>query len=132
MGLYGFIENYRNPWLKNEFNGGEKMDVGFLYQGMSGSPTTGSRSDLSYRGDNVTAYADGAYRLKEAPKADKADTKKDAGDEDKEDPVANPVDFTKLMEYTKFLEQGPVNGSDAVNAWKEKMDMESVIRKYVN
>ncbi|KAG0177312.1 hypothetical protein DFQ29_004982 [Apophysomyces sp. BC1021] len=109
MGLFGFIENYKNPWLKNEFAGGKKLDQGILYQGMSGSSTTGSRSDLAYRGDNETAYADGAYRIKEAPKE-------------------GPADYTKLMEFARFLEKAPVEGPDAAKAWKEQMDTDSVIR----
>ncbi|KAG0178737.1 hypothetical protein DFQ29_003069 [Apophysomyces sp. BC1021] len=108
MGLFGLIENYKNPWLKNEFSGGKKMDQGILYQGMSGS-TPGYRSDLGYLGDNETAYAASAYHIKEAPKK-------------------GPADFTRLMEFTRFLAQAPVEGEDAIKAWKERVNTDSVIR----
>ncbi|KAG0166507.1 hypothetical protein DFQ28_001388 [Apophysomyces sp. BC1034] len=109
MGLFGLIENYKNPWLKNEFAGGKKFDQGILYQGLSHSKTTGPFSDLAYRGDNLTAYANGAYRIKEAPRK-------------------GPDDYTRLMKFTRFLEGVPTKGPDAIKAWKEHVDTDSVIR----
>ncbi|KAG0177313.1 hypothetical protein DFQ28_006095 [Apophysomyces sp. BC1034] len=94
MGLFGFLESYKNPWLKNEFAGGKKFDQGILYQGMSASAKFKSRSDLGYRGDNETAYADGAYNIKEEPKE-------------------GPGGYKILMDFTRFLKDAPVEGPDA-------------------
>ncbi|KAG0174779.1 hypothetical protein DFQ28_008635 [Apophysomyces sp. BC1034] len=112
LGLYGLIENYKNPWLKNEFAGGKKFDQGILYQGIYFSDKTGIGADLGYRGDNLTAYVDRTYKIKEPPKE-------------------GPSDFRKLMEFTRFLNTTVAEEPDAVEAWKGYVDIDSVIRNMV-
>lgn len=109
-GFFGIIENFQNPWLRNEFaNGDRDYEQGILYQGLfmgnfvvQQSPI----SDLSYYGDNMTEYELGQYKIKQ-------------------DPSSGPSDFRRLMELTKFLSEAPTDDPDA---WKTHFDMESVLR----
>ncbi|RCI04257.1 hypothetical protein CU098_001162, partial [Rhizopus stolonifer] len=109
IGLFGIIDTFQNPWLANVFADGDKDHKnGYLYQGVfqtAQSAAQNHTSDLSYY-DNITAYADGQYKIKvEAHKG-----KKD--------------NFKPLMEFTKFVAEG----SQDVNAWKKKLDMDAFLR----
>ncbi|KAI9304806.1 coth protein-domain-containing protein, partial [Cunninghamella echinulata] len=101
IGLFLMIEGYKNPWYKNLFANGGKLDQGITYQGV------GSVSDLSYFGDNVTKY-DGPYKIEE-------------------DPDQGTPTFNRIMEFTKFLSEAPV-GEGAESVWNQHIDMDSVIR----
>ncbi|CAO3651565.1 unnamed protein product [Cunninghamella blakesleeana] len=104
IGLYLMIEAYKNPWFKNEFANGEKLEQGVTYQG------TGFVTDLSYLGDNVTKY-DGPFKIDQAP--------------DKGTPS-----FDRIMKFTKFVSNAPV-GEGAEKIWNQYIDMDSVIRSLV-
>lgn len=112
LGLFGFIEKYKNPWLRNEFADGNKdYQQGVLYQGKFGNAKNqifDRISDLSYYGDNPSAYNMGQYKIAE-------------------DPSTGEPDYTGLIELTKFLDNPPANK----DAWETHFDMESVLRGYV-
>ncbi|KAI7875567.1 hypothetical protein K492DRAFT_116740, partial [Lichtheimia hyalospora FSU 10163] len=109
LGLFGFIEKYKNPWLRNEFaNGSKDYQQGVLYQGKFGNAKNqifDRISDLSYYGDNPSSYAMGQYKIAE-------------------DPSSGQPDYSGLIELTKFLDNPPANK----DAWEAHFDMESVIR----
>ncbi|KAI7883910.1 coth-domain-containing protein [Lichtheimia hyalospora FSU 10163] len=111
-GLFGIIENFKNPWAKNEFANGDNDYPGYsrgnLYQGHLGEPPK-TFSDLGYIGDNVTAYAAGQYKIKE-------------------DPSEGEPDYAPLMNLTRFIAHAPINGSNAVEEWNKHLEMESVLR----
>ncbi|KAJ8652679.1 hypothetical protein O0I10_011686 [Lichtheimia ornata] len=111
-GLFGIIENFKNPWAKNEFANGDNdypnYSRGNLYQGHLGEPPK-TFSDLGYIGDNVTAYAAGQYKIKE-------------------DPSEGEPDYAPLMNLTRFIAHAPTNTSNAVEEWNKHFDMESVLR----
>ncbi|KAI9473886.1 MAG: coth protein-domain-containing protein [Benjaminiella poitrasii] len=113
IGLFGIIDTFKDPWLANVFgNGDEDYEDGYLYQGVLGSPTSlalNHTSDLSYY-DNVTAYADGQYKIK----VEAADGKKD--------------NYKPLMKLTKFIQDAPTNTSDAVTEWKKQIDTDAFLR----
>ncbi|KAI9499496.1 coth protein-domain-containing protein [Zychaea mexicana] len=115
-GFLGYIENYKDPWFRNEFGNGNKDEYsqGKAYQGIGSGDSEGlapnnHTSDLSYYGDNVTAYADGQYKIKE-------------------DPSEGDPDYRPLMELTKFLSEAPIESDDAVSQWEEHFGMDSVLR----
>ncbi|KAG2211882.1 hypothetical protein INT47_004569 [Mucor saturninus] len=111
LGLFGLIEAFQNPWLANEFNGGDIFyKNGYLYQGNSEDPYPGHTSDLAYYKDNLTAYADGQYKIKEEEKGGSKD------------------DFQPLMDFTRSIAEAPVNTSDAVTIWNKAMDTEGFLR----
>ncbi|KAF7721193.1 hypothetical protein EC973_005124 [Apophysomyces ossiformis] len=110
-GLFGLIETYKDPWLQNEFGAGQKdFERGILYQGLCRSPTTNLSSNLEFRGDNQTLYADDSYKIKVDPAK------------------GQPIDYTRLMQFTKFLANAPTNGSDVVNHWEKEIDTQSMVR----
>ncbi|ORZ18598.1 coth protein-domain-containing protein [Absidia repens] len=112
IGLFLMIEAYKNDWYKNEFGGGKKLKHGrgATYQ------VSGIGGDLSYFGDNITAY-DGIFRVRE--KADKKHGGEDASN------------FKQVMDFTKFLSEAPTSSDDAAKIWNEHIDMDSVIRSLV-
>lgn len=62
------MEKYDKDWLANEFNaGGSKYPHGILYEGEGGKKDS-VRADLSYKGDNPSAYNSSAYSVSEKSK----------------------------------------------------------------
>lgn len=114
LGLFGIIEPFNNPWLENSFaNGDEKYKNGYLYQGKfqtAESSAQGHISDLSYH-SNLTAYADGQYKIKEEAKKGEKDN------------------FEPLQEFTKFIDTAPTGeGQDVIKTWKDHLDTDSFLR----
>ncbi|KAI8137003.1 coth protein-domain-containing protein [Fennellomyces sp. T-0311] len=114
LGLFGFIENFKNPWLRNEFADGNKdYDQGNLYQGKFTnfkSTILGNRvSDLDYEGEEEWKYNLGQYKIKE-------------------DPSVGAPSYKPLIALTKFIKEAPTTGIEAVNEWNKHFDMESVLR----
>ncbi|KAI7875102.1 hypothetical protein K492DRAFT_199439 [Lichtheimia hyalospora FSU 10163] len=110
IGLFGLIEKFKNPWLRNEFANGDKdYQQGTLYQGKytnAKAELLGDRvSDLSYYGDNPWPYKLGEYKIAE-------------------DPSSGASNYQALIELTKFLSSAPAT----VDAWEAHWDMESVLR----
>ncbi|KAI9479622.1 coth protein-domain-containing protein [Zychaea mexicana] len=116
IGLFGFIENFKNPWLRNEFNDGTKKgyDQGHLYQGKftnAKAKILGNRvSDLSYEGEEEWKYSLGQYKIKE-------------------DPSVGEPSYKPLIALTKFISEAPTtNATQAIIEWNKHFDMESVLR----
>ncbi|KAI9026485.1 coth protein-domain-containing protein [Phycomyces nitens] len=112
LGLFGLIENYKDPWIKNEFaNGDKEYEQGILYQSVyqmdNGNPNI-TLSDLSYF-DNTTKYEGGAYKIKA-------------------EPTKGTADFQPLIEFTKFINDAPTDADDAAEIWNKKLDTESFLR----
>ncbi|KAI9498765.1 coth protein-domain-containing protein [Zychaea mexicana] len=108
VGIYGLIEVYKNPWLRNEFDNGNKdYEQGNLYQARGGfGDIPALDSDLRYIGENVSQYAIGQYKIKE-------------------DPSEGEPSFEPMMDLTRFLK----NASTAsVSEWEQYFDMEALIR----
>ncbi|KAG1604364.1 hypothetical protein G6F47_000989 [Rhizopus delemar] len=109
LGLYGIIDTFKGPWLSNVFaDGDSSYKHGYLYQAKSYGANN-HISDLSYY-ENITAYADGEYKIKE-----------EATDREKDN-------YQPLMDLTKFIAKAPINSSDAFKEWNEILDMDSVLR----
>ncbi|KAK4511509.1 DDE_3 domain-containing protein [Mucor velutinosus] len=142
LGLFGFLDNFKDPWLRNVFNGGEKkgFDQGALYVARPNynanpsvllevlgnttanpSPTNAdkvelsstmqlSNSDLTYLGDNITAYTQ-QYSVRENPSSGSAN-------------------FTRVMELCKFISEQSNTTLDnsSVDLWNEKIDVTSFLR----
>jgi spore coat protein CotH len=113
LGLFGIIETFKNPWLANSFaNGDTKYKNGNLYQGAFTTPQASAvnrTSDLSFY-DNITAYADGQYEIKE----EASESKKD--------------DWKPLMDFTEFIAKAPTSETNAVASWKKQLDTDSFLR----
>jgi spore coat protein CotH len=113
LGLFGIIETFKDPWLANTFaNGSTSYKNGYLYQGIFSTPQSSAQghvSDLSYI-DNITAYEDGQYEIKQAASK------------------GNKVDWKPLQDFTKFVSTAPTNQSDAVTTWKKHLDTDSFLR----
>lgn len=111
LGLFGIIEAFQNPWLANEFAGGDtSYKNGYLYQGNGDAPSPGYNSDLAYYKNNLTGYAGGQYKIKEEAKGGSKDN------------------FKPLMDFTQFIAEAPVNTLDAVTIWNKAMDTEAFLR----
>ncbi|KAG0798039.1 hypothetical protein G6F16_001644 [Rhizopus arrhizus] len=112
LGLYGIIDTFKGPWFSDVFaDGDSSYKNGYLYQ----SKAVGANNhtaDLSYY-ENITAYADGQYKIKEEATGGEKDN------------------YKPLMDLTKFIAEAPTNGSDAVNEWNKRFDMDSVVRSLV-
>ncbi|OBZ83443.1 Inner spore coat protein H [Choanephora cucurbitarum] len=114
VGLFGIIDTFHNPWLANVFAEGDKdYENGNLYQGTFQSAESAKvhhLSDLDFYHGNLTAYQDGQYKIK----ANAYDQKED--------------DYKPLMDFTEFIVNAPTEGSEAVERWKERLDIDSFLR----
>lgn len=140
LGLFGFADNFKNPWPRNTFAGGKKknFDQGALYiaspkNGMGdtavlgldssssdsqmdtsdlalGSTVGPSKSDLTYLGDNITEYSL-QYGVRE-------------------DPSSGTANYTRIMDLCKFIDEQSNTTSDdsVIPLWNEKMDVTSFLR----
>ncbi|KAL7335084.1 hypothetical protein PS15p_200615 [Mucor circinelloides] len=122
IGLFAFAENFKSPWVRNEFNNGKKnSNQGALFVctangKLDNATTTGNTtnsttviSDLSYLGDNATLYSI-PYPAKE-------------------DPATGTANYTRIMDFTKFLsEQNTTVDDSVVPLWEEKIDVTSFLR----
>ncbi|CAO3656949.1 unnamed protein product [Mucor hiemalis] len=110
VGLYGIIETFQDPWVANEFAGGNKdYTPGYLYQGQGAAEnqTLPVLSDLSYY-PNVSYYNAGPYKIKAGP------SKK------------NDEDYTNLQKFTKFVSESSANTS--TEEWEKVLDSTSLTR----
>ncbi|KAI8647061.1 coth protein-domain-containing protein [Parasitella parasitica] len=121
VGLFGLAENFKTPWVRNEFNNGEKSsNQGALYVcdlngKLNETTSTGNLtnttvlSDLSYFSDNATLYSI-PYPVKE-------------------EPATGTANYTRIMDFTKFLSEQSTNVSDSViPLWEERIDVASFLR----
>jgi spore coat protein CotH len=113
LGLFGIIENFKDPWLANTFaNGDSNYKNGNLYQGVGFSPASiavNHTSDLDFY-NNITAYSDGQYEIQQRAYNSKTD------------------DYKPLMKFTEFIAKAPTNGTGAVAVWKKHLDTDSFLR----
>jgi hypothetical protein len=132
IGLFGFTENFKNPWLRNEFANGDKnynqgtMFVAYASGGRppgkkNNNPTivrdsTGffvlkGSADLSYLGTNVSLYQRGIYDVREKPS--------------KKEP-----DFSRIMDLTKFIADASntTTNDSVVPLWEKMIDVNSFLR----
>lgn len=116
-GLFSLIEPFKKSWLRNEFaNGDEDYVQGGMFEAAF-SPFNyvkyGQLPDLSYVGDNETAYANAPYSIEVDP--------------GKGDPTFKP-----LVNLTRFLNiETPLEGKDVIPSWDRHLDVDSFLRKYV-
>ncbi|KAI7876622.1 hypothetical protein K492DRAFT_114759, partial [Lichtheimia hyalospora FSU 10163] len=108
LGLFGFIEKYKDPWLRNEFADGDKdYRQGTLYQGKAfGGDDCDHENpaDLGYHEDQqIQPFCE--YKIAE-------------------DPSEGDSDYSALVELTKFIGKAP----STKEAWEAHFDMESVLR----
>ncbi|KAF7728414.1 hypothetical protein EC973_006092 [Apophysomyces ossiformis] len=111
-GLYGLVETYKAPWLRNVFQGKTrgKFKRGILYQGMGFSNSTKLTSDLDFRGNHGKLYGDGTYKIKVKPRH------------------GHHATFTRLMKLTRFLAHAPNEGTKVIKQWEKHLNTQSVIR----
>ena len=120
IGLFGLVESYKDPWIRNEFAYGKSWyRQGILYQA-KGSDTLAHRTpyiaDMRYHGDLQGSieehYAKGQYDIKA-------------------DPSIEESSYMPLARLTKFIAEAPVQGGPCtVAAWQRHFDIESVLRRY--
>ncbi|KAL9547796.1 hypothetical protein MBANPS3_005999 [Mucor bainieri] len=126
VGLFAFAENFKSPWVRNEFNNGKKdANQGALFvctaNGKVDNSTTTTvtnadnfaantvKSDLSYLGDNATLYSI-PYPAKE-------------------DPATGTANYTRIMDFTRFLsEQNTTVDDSVIPLWEQKIDVTSFLR----
>ncbi|KAI9491175.1 coth protein-domain-containing protein [Zychaea mexicana] len=112
MGLYTMIEHFKPSWLRMVFGDGtKKYKHGILYQGHKRTPASdlaGHYSDLEYYENNITAYDDGQYLIKEEPSG------------------GQKLGYQPLMDLTKILQES--NTED----WDSQLDMEVFMRFMVH
>ncbi|ORY93011.1 coth protein-domain-containing protein [Syncephalastrum racemosum] len=109
LGLFGLVEHFKDPWLSNEFGGGsESYKQGPLYQGTVVSDDPKLSADLSYYNED-TVYKGGQYAVKVKAAEGQTDTQ--------------PIE-----DFTKFIEDAPVSGKDAVKLWEERLDVDTFLR----
>ncbi|KAI7857687.1 coth protein-domain-containing protein [Circinella umbellata] len=102
VGLFGLVENYKNPWLRNEFDGGNKdYKQGNLYQAKS---SNGIEPDFAYLGENETLYHQ--YKIKE-------------------DPSEGEPSYQPIMGLTRFLANGSTHDA---SEWEKHFNTESLLR----
>ena len=106
-GLFGLVEQYKNPWLRNEFDDGDKdYKQGNLYQAKSSnSDVRGYEADLSYNGENETLYHQ--YKIKE-------------------DPSEGEPSYQPIIGLTRFLANGSAHDA---SEWEKHFNMESLLRR---
>ncbi|KAI9264730.1 coth protein-domain-containing protein [Sporodiniella umbellata] len=111
VGLFGFVDHVKNPWLANKFDyGNETYENGPLYASKTiQRKETKLPNDLSYQ-SNLTLYTEGQYLIRE-----KASN-------------GSKTDFLPLQTLTKLIEQAPISGPNAANEWKSFLDTDSVLR----
>lgn len=109
------MEKYDDLWLQNQFNEGPKSN-GVLYEGEGGQKDE-NRADLSYKGDDATAYNNTAYSISEDPA------------------VGIKNDLSDLISFTKFINdqlefQKTATSDDIARTtalWEKQLDVEGFL-----
>lgn len=142
IGLFGFLDNFKNPWPRNVFNGGKKkgFDQGALY---TASPNYNvNPSALPNAIDNATADTSqpdlSQIKLNSTIQPSKSDlsylgdnvTEYTQQYSVREDPSSGSANFTRIMELCKFISEQSNTTSDdsAIDLWNEKIDVTSFLR----
>ncbi|KAG0175369.1 hypothetical protein DFQ28_000956 [Apophysomyces sp. BC1034] len=118
MGLYGMIDNYKNPFLKNVFGHGKKYKHGVLYQGsMPENPMAPEKlsggANLAYLGPNPSDYVFGTETLY---KISQEASRKDNG-------------LQRLIEFMEFVNNpGLDEEEDLEEAWNKRLDVDLFLK----
>ncbi|CEP14033.1 hypothetical protein [Parasitella parasitica] len=141
LGLFGFADNFKNPWPRNTFAGGKKKDFdqGALY---IASPNSGvNASELPEAPANIT-FDQIAPASKLGPQDNVNPSKSDLrylGNNlteysmqysVREDPSSGTANYTRIMDLCKFISEQSNTTSDdsAISLWSEKIDVPSFLR----
>lgn len=110
------MEKYDKKWLANEFNNGaSKYANGILYEGEGGSRNS-VRADLSYKGDDPSAYNSSAYSVSEKSKL---------GVESLDD-LASFIKFiNNQREFQKTANTEAISAT--VPDWEKQLDVENFL-----
>ncbi|KAI9266333.1 coth protein-domain-containing protein [Helicostylum pulchrum] len=115
IGLFSLLEKYDDLWLQNQFNEDPKSN-GVLYEGEGGQKDE-TRADLSYKGDDATAYTNTAYSISEDPAVG---TKNDLSD---------LISFTKFindqLEFQKTASSAEIDRTTLL--WEKQLDVEGFL-----
>jgi hypothetical protein len=124
IGLFGFSENFKNPWLRNEFaNGDKEYNQGtlFIADNSKSDPSVVHETidifvkhggaDLGYFGNNLSPYERGTYGVKQKPSNKKPD-------------------FSHIRDLTKFIADASNTTTDdsVVPLWENMIDVDSFLR----
>ncbi|CEP13687.1 hypothetical protein [Parasitella parasitica] len=141
LGLFGFSDNFKNPWPRNTFAGGKKknFDQGALY---TASPNSGvNASELPKDLANITL--DQIARASRLGPQDNIDPSKSdlryLGNNlteysmqysVREDPSSGTANYTRIMDLCKFISEQSNTTSDdsAISLWGERIDVPSFLR----
>lgn len=154
IGFFGFAENFKNPWIRNEFaNGKKKYKQGALFVadvnagqgvGLGGGSNNEGQAPTVSQNQTVSRNQTG----NDAPPSGMGGSSKQRASADlsylgdnitlysnyygaKEDPSTGTANYTRVMDLTKFLsEQSNVTAVDntVVPLWQSKVDTDSVLR----
>lgn len=142
LGLFGFADNFKNPWPRNVFHGGKKkgFDQGALY--VAGPNFNANPSMLPDALGNATTNSSqsgvGQIKLNSTVSPSESDLSY-LGDNIteytmqyavREDPSSGSANFTRIMELCRFISEQPNTTSDdaAIDLWNEKIDVTSFLR----
>ncbi|KAI9487136.1 MAG: coth protein-domain-containing protein [Benjaminiella poitrasii] len=152
IGLFGLAEEFKNPWIRNEFADGDKdyKQGAFYVADVNGGQVLvpgveGNGGDTAANGNMTTdgnATADGGVQnsldldssVNVSPDLSYLGTNLTLYSQYyslKEDPSKGSANYTRLMELTKFVSEqynSTVMDDSVVPLWQEKMDMDSVLR----
>ncbi|KAI8641497.1 coth protein-domain-containing protein [Parasitella parasitica] len=141
LGLFGFSDNFKNPWPRNTFADGKKknFDQGALYTASPNSEA--NASDLPKALANISLDQI-AKASKLGPQDNISPSKSDLtylGNNltdysihysVREDPSSGTANYTRIMDLCKFISEQSNTTSDdsAVALWDEKIDVPSFLR----
>lgn len=142
LGLFGFLDNFKNPWPRNVFNGGKKkgFDQGALYKaspnyGVNPSLLTdaiGNATDDSSQPDLNNVKLNSTIQPSKSDLSYLGDnvTLYTQQYSVSEDPSSGSANFTRIMDLCKFISEQSNTTSDsaAVDLWHEKIDVTSFLR----
>jgi hypothetical protein len=151
IGLFGLAENFKNPWIRNEFaNGSKEYNQGTLFvadvnagQGVGmGGGTGDSKSEGQAPSTSQNQTQDGSppsgmdgssHQRASADLSYLGDnaTLYSGYYDAKEDPSTGTANYTRIMDLTKFIsEQSNATTVDnsVVSLWQSKIDTDSVLR----
>ncbi|KAF7728341.1 hypothetical protein EC973_006282 [Apophysomyces ossiformis] len=118
LGLYGMIDHYKNPFLKNVFGQGKKYKHGVLYQGsMPENPMAPGKlnggANLDYLGPTPSDYIFGGETLY---KISQEASRKDNG-------------LQNLIEFMEFVKNPEVEAAeDLKDAWNRRLDVDIFLK----
>ncbi|KAI8984158.1 coth protein-domain-containing protein [Mycotypha africana] len=153
IGLFGLAEDYKNPWQRNEFAGGDKgyKQGAFYVANLNGNmklvapPFNGNTTEgkdgsfdfppLGEQGPSNPSHHGGFKGFRHDKSnlhyvGENATLYRDYYDL-KENPSVGTANYTKIIELTKFIAQQP-NITDADNSvtsqWEQYIDVDSALR----